>query len=298
MSNPMMLTFSMATLATATVSLCNDITTEGLLVDLDADKGVTITSENLVTQWTNQVKNTAAVHFNYTDEGRSEPGSGRPKLNKNNKSINGRNSLVFRSDELINDNDEAFDGLITGKGYTWFTILKPYKQEGKGGIYPHAFFGNLRNSGPPQKEDGHFAGFWGAFYLNGKVWMGSRNGVNFERGGKNNPEVAGPILNHNEWYIIMGRQAKGKGTVTLELFINDASKAVNTAPYPVGTKEPSRLAIGTERNAINHQGGESFDGEMAKFLLYGRPLSNKEMLETVKKLKSIYGLEKIQPLTP
>lgn len=275
----------------AGLNLFADIPSKGLLVDLDADKDVTTAKDGHVIQWTNQVKDAAALHFKYTDEGRSEPGSGRPLLNKKDKSINGHNSLIFRSDELINDNDDAFDGLITGKGYTWFTILKPYKQEGKGGIYPHAFFGNLRNSGPPQKEDGHFAGFWGSFYLDGKVWMGSRNGVNFERGGKNNPEVTGSVLTFNKWYIIMGRQATGTGTVKLELFINDPSKAINSAPYPVGTKEPSRLAIGTERNAINHQGGESFDGEMARFLLFGRPLSNEEMIETVKALKKTYELD-------
>lgn len=278
-------------LLTAGLSFAAEIPAKGLLVDLDANKGVTTVEDKLVTSWKNQVPNAAAVDFNYTNEGRKEAGSGRPTLNEKDSSINGRNSLIFRSDELINDNDEAFDGLTTGKGYTWFTVLKPYKQEGRGGIYPHAFFGNLRNSGPPQKEDGHFAGFWGSFYLDGKVWMGSRNGINFERGGVNNPEVAGPILDIGKWYILMGRQAAGTGTVKLELFINDASEAVNSAPYPVGTKEPQRLAIGTERNAINHQGGESFDGEMAKFLLYGRPLSNEEMLQVVDILQSTYALE-------
>lgn len=277
-------------LITASSCIAAEITKVGLLVDLDADKGVTTAENNYVTQWTNQVKQAAALHFNYTNEGRKEPGSGRPQLNKEDPSINGHSSLIFRSDELINDNDEAFHGLTTGKGYTWFTVLKPYKQEGRGGIYPHAFFGNLRNSGPPQKADGHFAGFWGSFYLDGKVWMGSRNGINFERGGINNPEVTGPILEIGKWFIIMGRQTAGTKTATLELFINDASKPVNSAPYPVSTKEPQRLAIGTERNAINHQGGESFDGEMAKFLLYGRPLTTREMLNVVEHLKNDYGL--------
>jgi hypothetical protein len=275
----------------AIASAAPAISDKELLVDLDADKGVITAEDGHVTQWTNQVPNATAVDFNYTDEGRKEAGSGRPFLKKNDPTLGGRNSLVFKRDELLNDNDDACNGLMTGKGYTWFTVLKAYKQQGKGGIHPHAFFGNLRNSGPPQRADGKFAGFWGAFYLDGKVWMGSRSGVDISRNGKHTPEVAGPVLEHDRWYILAGRQGTGTGTVTLDFFIDDATKPIASSPYPVGTKEPQRLAIGTERNAINHQGGESFDGEMAKFLLYGRPLTNQEMQQTITTLKQHYDLK-------
>jgi hypothetical protein len=65
-------------------------------------------------------------------------------LNLNADEINGHNSLIFREDKLINDNDEAFHGMMTGGGCTWFAVIKPYGQRGPGKInsrYPNAFFG-------------------------------------------------------------------------------------------------------------------------------------------------------------
>ena len=164
-----------------------------------------------------------------TEEGRTktiitqeELGTGRPTLSENKDEINGHNSLIFREDELINDNDEAFHGMITGSGYTWFAVIKPYKQGGPGKInsrYPNAFFGCLRNSGPPQLETGQYAGFWGSFYPDGRVYMGSRNGISKTvRDSVNTPEVEGPRPVINEWHIIMGRQGSGKDNSSFGTF--------------------------------------------------------------------------------
>ncbi len=123
--------------------------------------------------------------------------------------------------------------------------------------------------------------------------MSSRNGEGeFSRGGHTTPEVLGSYLPINQWYIVSGRQAAGApGTIVdLELFVDDPAAPVTTGKYPVSTWEPSRMAIGTERNAINHQGGESFDGELARVLIYGRPLSDQEMATTFDDLKKTYGL--------
>ena len=54
------------------------------------------------------------------DEGRRTAGSGRPRLRRNVAAIGGRNSIVFKRQELVNDQDDAFDALITGTGHTWF----------------------------------------------------------------------------------------------------------------------------------------------------------------------------------
>lgn len=270
-----------------------------LVLDLNADLGVSIEDDSMVTTWTNQAPNPKAVDFRYTEEGRTKTiisqdkqGTGRPSLLRNISEINGHNSLVFREDELINDNDEAFHGMMTGAGYTWFAVIKPYEQRGPGkinSIYPNAFFGCLRNSGPPQKETGIYAGFWGSFYPDGRVYMGSRNGLNVKvRDGINTPEVAGPPPSINEWHIIMGRQGAGQGEVLLELFVDDPSEAVNSSDFPVGDVEPSRMAIGTERNAINHQGKESFDGELARLLMYETALDQQEMKEVYDYLKTVY----------
>lgn len=272
---------------------------ENLVLDLNADFGVTTEEDNLVTTWTNQAPNPKAVDFNHTEEGRTktiisqtELGTGRPALLENSSEIKGHNSLIFREDELINDNDEAFHGMMTGGGYTWFAVIKPYEQRGPGkidSIYPNAFFGCLRNSGPPQMESGQYAGFWGSFYPDGRVYMGSRNGLNEKvRDGVNTPEVAAPPPSVNEWHIIMGRQGSGQGIVQLELFVDNPSEAVNSSDYPVGSVEPSRMAIGTERNAINHQGKESFDGELARLLMYKTSLDQQEMEEVYDYLRSVY----------
>ena len=270
-----------------------------LVLDLNADVGVITEEENLVTTWTNQAPNPKAVDFNHTEEGRTktiisqtELGTGRPTLLENSAEINGHNTLIFREDELINDNDGAFHGMMTGGGYTWFAVIKPYEQRGPGkinSIYPNAFFGCLRSSGPPQKESGQYAGFWGSFYPDGRVYMGSRNGLNEKvRDGVNTPEVAAPPPSVHEWHIIMGRQGSGQGIVKLELFLDDPLVAVNSSDYPVGPVEPSRMAIGTERNAINHQGKESFDGELARLLMYETALDQQEMKAVYNYLKKVY----------
>ena len=119
--------------------------------------------------------------------------------------------------------------------------------------------------------------------------MGSRNGLNVKtRDGINTPEVAGPAPSMNEWHIIMGRQGSGQGVVLLELFVDDPSKAVNSSDFPVGDVEPSRMAIGTERNAINHMGKESFDGELARLLMYETALDQQEMEEVYDYLRMMY----------
>lgn len=271
----------------------------GLVLDLNADRGLILEENKMVTSWTNQAPEPLAVDFRTTEEGRTktiisqdEPGTGRPSLMENSPEINGHNSLVFRENELINDNDEAFHGMMTGAGYTWFAVIKPYEQGGPGKInsrYPNAFFGCLRNSGPPQKESGQYAGFWGSFYPDGRVYMGSRNGLNEKvRDSVNTPEVEGPPPSVNEWHIIMGRQGSGQGTVLLDLFVDDPSEAVNSSDFPVGDVEPSRMAIGTERNAINHQGKESFDGELARLLMYETALGQQEMKEVYNYLRRVY----------
>lgn len=276
-------------------------TQEGLVLDLNADLGVSLDQDNMVIAWRNQAPNPKALDFKITEDGRTEIlvkqtelGTGRPALKTGNEEINNHSSLVFISDELINDNDRAFDGMMTGNGYTWFAVLKPYQQvtpDNAGPGYPNAFFGCLRNSGTPQLEDGRYAGFWGSFYRDGRVYMGSRNGLHLTtRDGINTPEVAGPALPVDEWYIVMGRQGSGQDTVMLDIFVDNVDQAANSMKFPVGNVEPSRMAIGTERNAINHQGGESYEGEIARLLMYERDLNQEQMGEVLGYLKRSYGL--------
>jgi hypothetical protein len=50
------------------------------------------------------------------------------------------------------------------------------------------------------------------------------------------------------------------------------------------------MAIGQERDATNHPGHESFDGELARFLMWDRPLTDHELEAAFSALKESYGL--------
>jgi len=52
----------------------------------------------------------------------------------------------------------------------------------------------------------------------------------------------------------------------------------------------SKLAIDQERDATDHPGRESFDGELTRFLVYERPLTNDELERTGKHLKKTYAI--------
>jgi hypothetical protein len=70
--------------------------TNGLIVDLDADKGLTLEDGDKVAAWKNQVSTFAAQSFVKRDDGRSTPGSGRPILRRSIAALSGHNSLAFR----------------------------------------------------------------------------------------------------------------------------------------------------------------------------------------------------------
>ncbi|WP_285055534.1 LamG-like jellyroll fold domain-containing protein [Pedobacter ginsengisoli] len=261
------------------------IVQNNLIVDLNADKGVVTSEGDLVEKWQNQVASFAAKDFSRRDEGRKVAGSGRPRLVKNVAGLKGHNTLAFKQQELLNMDEDAFDHLITGGGYTWFCVLKPGKQPGELKDV-NCFFGNLRNG--PNNE-----GFWGGFADDNSFWMSSRNAVTFGRWDKNNPYVSSKeILKQDQYYLIMGRMDKGTDTVTLSLYLNDGATPIATSPFPVNTKaNSSRMAVGQERDAIEHPGRESFVGEMARFLIYDRPLTDKEMAKSAKQLMVYYGIK-------
>ncbi len=84
----------------------------------------------------------------------------------------------------------------------------------------------------------------------------------------------------------------GTGTVQIELFVDDLQKPAVTGPFPVNTKaDGSMLSIGQERDAIQHPGVESFNGEIARLLMFDRPLTDKEMEQVSREFKQYYGLK-------
>ena len=82
----------------------------------------------------------------------------------------------------------------------------------------------------------------------------------------------------------------GTSTVRIELFV-DGPQPVAASPFPVNPDaNSSKLAIGQERDATNHPGKESFDGELARFLVYERPLTGDELKQNLDYLAKMYGI--------
>ena len=80
----------------------------------------------------------------------------------------------------------------------------------------------------------------------------------------------------------------GNETATLSLHIG-SDKVVTQADFPVDPKaNPSRMAVGQERDAIEHPGKESFDGEIARFLIWERPLDDAELATAMQVLQKTY----------
>jgi hypothetical protein len=259
-----------------------EVVRKGLILDLDADRGITL-ADGRVASWQNQA-DWKVKTFVATRDASHEKGTGHPTLKEKVKAIRGHNTVVFRRQELVNSDEDAFDHLITGSGYTWFAVMSVYSQV-SGLKDVNSFFGNLRNGGK-------YEGFWAGLKDDNTLWTGSRNGITFGRWDDNNPQILGPKLRTDRYYVIAGRMGAGTGQVNIELFVN-GTKPVASKPFPVNPKaNSSKMAVGQERDATNHPGHESFDGELARLLMWDRPLSNLELEKMQSLLKETYGIEK------
>ena len=263
-----------------------DIPAAGLMVDLDASRGVTADAQGRVTAWTNQAGPAELRKFVGQPKGRAEATSGLPTVVKEPRA-----ALSFRQQELICHDESALDGLIRGAGCTWVAMIRVHPQR-VGLKDVNSFFGNLRNG---QK----FEGLWGCLDDDNTVWWGARNGLTFGRFDVNNPKLIGPRLEEGRFHLLAGRMGAGqpqrhsfvddlgvgRTEALLEFFVNDL-KPCATAQFPINPKaDASKLAIGQERDAIQHPGKESFDGEIARFLLWDRPLSDDELKTVFKSLR-------------
>lgn len=260
---------------------------EGLLLDLNADHGIVLEDGMKISSWKNSVENNIKT-FDKQDKGRKIAGSGMPRLKPNVPQLNGHNSVVFHKQELLNRNEDAFDHLTLGSGYTWFAIISAYEQI-KAVKDVNSFFGNLRNTNVDKK--GRFEGLWAGLSDNNQFWMGSRNSLTQGRWDHNNPYVVmKESVEKNRYYLVAGRMGDGTDTVSIHLFVNDMEPKAE-ALFPVNVNgNPSQMAVGQERDATNHPGAESFDGEIARFLIYEKPLADDELAVMMQYLKETYNI--------
>jgi hypothetical protein len=256
---------------------------ESLVLDLDAAAGVSLEAENRVEAWENQAPIEGARAFVKRDKGRKVAGSGRPELRERVPELGGRPALVFRRRELVCMDEDTFDGLTTGSGHTWLAVIAVHEnQSGLEDVNP--FFGNLRNGG-------HYEGLWAGFKDDRTLWYGVRNGRSFGRFDENNPQILGPRLAVGRFHLVGGRMASGAGEVELELLVDDAEPVARGTVPVAADADPSRMVVGQERDAVEHPGYEAFDGEIARLLIWERPLADAELRAAMKNLKKVYGLE-------
>ncbi|MBS0030969.1 LamG-like jellyroll fold domain-containing protein [Chitinophaga sp. 22321] len=263
----------------------HDKVSKGLVVDLDADSAVVTDGHKRVEKWINQAGKFPVMAFVKQDKGRKEEGSGRPLLVEHLPALNGHNTISFNKQELVAADEDAFDHLITGSGYTWFCVLKPGRQSGELENV-NSFFGSLKNGG-------YYEGFWAGFNDDNSIWMGSRNGKSFGRWDANNPNIAtNKVLSAGQYYLVAGRMDAGTDTVNISLYVNNCTTPVSTGRFPVNINaNASKLAIGQERDAVEHPGRESFIGEISRFLLYERALTQEEMKVVGESLRDYYQLK-------
>lgn len=259
----------------ATQPVAPEIVSKGLVVDLDADKGVELEAGK-VSSWKNQVQWKAMDFVGKRIDG-------RPSVKESVAGVGGHRTLDFEKQELVNYDEHDFDDFITCKGYTWVAVLTVHEQVTMEKDVD-TFFGDLKNGG-------NFEGFWGGVNDDNTVWMGSRNGITFGRWDTNNPKVLGPKLEMNRFYVVAGRMGAGTGDVKLELFVNEPI-AVASKPFHVNPNaSSSKMAIGQERDATNHPGRESFKGEIARIMFWQRPMSDEELAQTLQAMKTIYQIK-------
>jgi hypothetical protein len=252
------------------------------LLDLDAAFGLNLEPGGRVAAWTNRVDNGTGRVFVKQDRGRKEPGSGRPTLLERDPLIGNKPAVEFRQQELVNHDEDAYDALIQGGGYTWIAVMRVFDQR-VGLKDVNTVFGNLRSGG-------NYEGLWSNLTDDNRLWTGARNGLTFGRFDVNNPMVLGPRLATGQYYLTASRLPSGTGSVSLELYANSL-KAVAREVYPVNpAANSSKMVIGQERDAIQHPGQEAFDGAVARLLIWSRPLTDEEFERVMTSLAAYYRI--------
>ncbi len=102
--------------APATRPTTPPLATRGLILDLDAERGVEL-EVGAVTTWKNQAPGPATEFI-------GKRKAGRPTVREHVAAAGGHSTLDFEKQELVNYGEDHFDYLTTGSGYTWFALRR------------------------------------------------------------------------------------------------------------------------------------------------------------------------------
>ena len=238
------------------------IVTMGLIQDLNADVGVTGTSP--VTAWANQGSLGAAGNVSSTG------GIGSVTLLSGVAGTH--NALRFVSGSLLGTDASSYDSLANGSGFTWFAVIDADPAVGS----PNSIWGTLTDGGLP------YSGTTG-----GSVY-GNRGMIRYRSSVGTDTVVQGITdLSAGGYNILVGRLAAGTGNQTAEIFVDSATADSLPAVIDIdGATDSEVLVVGYERPS----GGEGFEGDLARLLIYNRPLSDAELTDTGLALGTLYDI--------
>ena len=173
---------------------------------------------------------------------------------------------------MVGDDMDAFDSIMQGNGNTWFAVVRP--EVGLNGGRKNAIIGTLTNSNP-------FSGFVAHVSNN-------TTPAYMVRPASSDVFVDGTTdVNDGNWHILAGRLASGTGVQTAEIFVNGPEAEGSAMPNIQDTSDSDPLTVGAERTG----GGENYVGDIARILIYDRPLSDSELNSTGFELGNLYGID-------
>ena len=241
-----------------------DIIPGGLILDLNADVGVT-ESAGSVSTWANQAPS----------------GGDDVATNRGTPTViagpNGHSAIqldeVGEKDRLAGDDNTAFDAIMQGSGHTWFAVVRPTVNANGG--RKNAIFGTLTNGNPFSGIVAHVSDNDHPAYM--------------LRPGSSDLFVDGTSsVNNGGWYIVAGRLSAGTGNQTAEIFTDGPTAEASSSTVNISPSTSSdELTIGAERVL----GGENFVGDIARILIYERPLDEAELNEVGATLGLLYDIE-------
>lgn len=232
------------------------IVTAGLIEDLDADVGASATA------WVNQVSGGDDVALS----------AGTVTLVGN--AVNGHAAMSFPgSARMSGDSTSAFASLVGGNGFTWFVVVQSGVQRMTGALDKNQVFGTIRTNGV---NGGLTAGVDRASHP-----YAMARPQNMDNLAQSTVDISGT------WAIFAGTLEAGSGARTVAVRVNgSAISAMTGATVPASPAPTGALAIGAE-----HTGGTEFwTGQVARILIYDRPLTALELSETGRALAARYAI--------